>query len=97
MAETPQPPYRYGKLLKRVIAGKRLTQGAFANRIREATGVRVTQARLNLIIHGKDKVPLHWCAAITETFGLTEIQRQQLNAAAAADHGLQVDIPSLPK
>lgn len=96
MASKPQPN-RYGRMLKTLIGQRRMSQHSFAVRIRDTTGVRVTQNMLSDVIRGKVKVPLHWCAAIAQTYSMTDTQRRQFDAAAASDHGLQVDIPPMPK
>lgn len=90
-------PNRFGTALKRLIKQRHLSQQAFALKVRETTGVRIAQGMLSEVLNGKVAVPRHWCPAIAQTFGITETQRKQLDAAAASDYGLQVDIPPLPK
>lgn len=91
-------PNRYGRMLQRLIDGRRLTQKAFVARVRETAGTRVvSQPHLSLVLAGKAPVPLGWCPIIADTFGLTAEQRKRFATAAAFDHGLDIDIPPLPK
>lgn len=96
MAWKPRPN-RYGRLLRNLIKSRHVTQHAFANRVRDKTGVLVSQSKLSQVINGILPVPQNWVTAISDTFGVSELQRKTFAAAAAFDHGFQVDIPEADK
>lgn len=87
---------RYGSMLERWRHLRGLTQAALAQRIRETTGVPITQSAMSQVINGQRKVPTYWIEPVTATLGVSERQAKLFRKAARADYG-ELDIPPVPR
>jgi hypothetical protein len=89
-------PTKYGQMLARWISLRRVTQTAMAQRIRQTTGVPVTQSAISLVIGGQRKVPTYWVEPVSQALGISGRQAELFRKAAAIDHGLELEIPPVP-
>jgi transcriptional regulator with XRE-family HTH domain len=92
----PPGPTKYGAMLKRLIEQRGVTQTLLANRAKAASGLSISQARLNLVLRGRIKVPPHWVAVLPSAIDASPHQLNLLRMAAEKDHGHKLDIPPIP-